>query len=160
MLESDFDLPAGTLAMYCPGSVNEKIAEVKIAVGTEILQFCKYEDKYGKELSGGHLDAQLHRFQRLWRVHFFIDRAAKVRLGVQFAILQRAIEKLALHDFVDDETDTSLSRSLAIELSQTDGSPWHGRKVRESPVAAAYQDPELSTGKYPLGPTSIRSYLE
>jgi len=160
MLESDFNLEAGALAMYCPGGVNEKIAEVKIAVGAEILPFCKYEDKYGKELSGGHLDAQLHRFQRLWRVHFFIDRTAKARLGLQFPLLQRAIEKLALHDFVDDESDVSVSRSLAIELSQTEGSPWQGRKVREVPVVAAYQDPELSTGKYPLGPNSIRSYLE
>src|SRR5208283_4927542 len=97
ILESDFDLQGGSLAMYCPGGVNEKIAEVKIAVGGEILPFCKYEDKYGKELSGGHLDAQLHRFQRLWRVHFFIEKKAKAKLGKQFPLLQRAIEKLALH---------------------------------------------------------------
>jgi len=160
MLESDFNLQGGSLAMYCPGGVNEKIAEVKIAVGSEILPFCKYEDKYGKELSGGHLDAQLHRFQRLWRVHFFIDRKAKSQLGNQFPLLQRAIEKLALHDFVDDEVNETVSKSLAIELSQTEGSPWYGRKVRDVPAVAAYHDADLSTGRYPLGPSSIRSYLE
>ena len=159
MLEADFNLEPGSLAMYCPGGVNEKVAEVKIAVGNEILPFCEYEDKYDEELSGGHLKAQLHRFQRLWRIHFFIDRKAKAQMSSHFGLLQRAISKLALADFDDDESNANVARSLAIELTQIPGSPWYSRAVREASPDAGYQTPEISTGRYPLGPNSIRDYL-
>jgi hypothetical protein len=81
VLESDFGLSPGSLAMYCPGNMNAKIAKVKIAVGDDIGEFAEYERRHNDQLAGGHLDAQLRRFRRLWRVHFFIDPKEKAKLG-------------------------------------------------------------------------------
>jgi HD superfamily phosphohydrolase len=159
VLESDFDIPPGSIAMYCPGSVNAKIAMVQIAVGDDIAHFSEYERKHNNQLSGGHLDAQMQRFRRLWRVHFFIDRATKEKLGERLHILQQAIDKLALGNLVDDDSPSHASRSIAALLTQIDGSPWHSYRVGES-VSAAYQKVETATGSYPLGANSIRSYLE
>ena len=39
LLENDFGLEPGLIVMYCPGTVNEKIAEVQIAVGDDIERF-------------------------------------------------------------------------------------------------------------------------
>lgn len=71
-----------------------------------------------------------------------------------------AIEKLALRNLVDDEDNTSVAKSLAFQLTQTTGSPWHGDAVREVAVNGAYQDPSEASGRYPLGPESIRSYIQ
>ena len=81
VLESDFGLHVGSFAMYCPGNMNAKIARVKIAVGDDIAEFAEYERRHNDQLAGGHLDAQLRRFRRLWRVHFFIDPKEKSNLG-------------------------------------------------------------------------------
>lgn len=123
-LEQDFGLPRGSLAMYCPAAMNGKIAEVQIAVGDEIAKFCDYEAKHDRPLAGGHLDAQLRRFDRLWRVHFFIDRQVKSQLGTQVTLLQQAVDKLALGNLVDDENSERVAMSLAKWLTQTNGSPW------------------------------------
>jgi hypothetical protein len=61
--------------------MNAKIAKVKIAVGDDIGEFAEYERRHNDQLAGGHLDAQLRRFRRLWRVHFFIDPKEKAKLG-------------------------------------------------------------------------------
>jgi HD superfamily phosphohydrolase len=103
MLEEDFGLQSGSLAMYCPAGVNQKIAEVKIAVSGEIKTFSEYENEHHEQLAGGHLAAQLRRFDRLWRVHFFIDRRVKSDLGERLYLLQQAVEKLALGNLVDEE---------------------------------------------------------
>lgn len=159
VLEGDFDLPAGSLAMYCPGSVNAKIAMVQIAVNGDIAHFAEYEENHNNRLSGGHLTAQLQRFHRLWRVHFFIDSKVKKDLGERLHILQDAVNKLALGNLVDDEDNPYVSRSLAARLTEIPGSPWHGFKVGDS-VSAAYQKAHTATGNYPFGASSISSFLE
>jgi hypothetical protein len=160
VLEADFGLQPGSLAMYCPGGVNEKIAMVQIAVGNEILPFSLYEEKHNNLLSGGHLDAQLHRFRRLWRVHFFIDSQTKERLGDRLLLLQQAIEKLALGNLVDDETYARVAQGLARALTQMKGSPWEGAKVVPSAVSAAHRQEGVAIGSYPLGSESIRAYID
>src|SRR5205823_3743550 len=83
-VERDFGLPLGSLAMYCPESkMNRKIAEVKLYVEGGVMPFSLLDrpdaqvrtedtEKWGPKptgpLSGGHLEAQLERFVRLWRV--------------------------------------------------------------------------------------------
>ena len=59
VLESDFGLHVGSLAMYCPGNMNAKIARVKIAVGDDIDEVAEYEKKNNDLLADGHLAAQL-----------------------------------------------------------------------------------------------------
>ena len=157
-LEEDFGIPPGSLAMYCPAAMNRKIAEVQIAVGDEIERFCDYEDKHDGLLAGGHLDAQLRRFDRLWRVHFFIDRRVKDGLGERLSLLQQAVDKLVLGNFVDDENGEKVALSLATWLTQTEGSPWKGHGVSTSPVSAKSGSSTAPEG-YPIGAPSIRAFL-
>jgi hypothetical protein len=160
LLESDFGLDEGSLVMYCPRTVNEKIAEVQIAVGDDIERFCDYERHHNDQLSGGHLDAQLRRFRRLWRVHFFIDRDAQAKLGARLPLLKRAVEKLGLDHLVDDESRDQVVRSFARELTQIEGSPWKGAELLDAAEIGAKWSPGTAMGKYPLGADSIRSYIK
>jgi HD superfamily phosphohydrolase len=157
-LEQDFGLPRGSLAMYCPAGMNRKIAEVQIAVGDEIEKFCDYEAKHDRTLAGGHLDAQLRRFDRLWRVHFFIDRRVKDGMGEKLFLLQQAVDKLALGNLVDDESCQQVAMSLAKWLTQTDGSPWKGYNASGSPVSAKSSS-STAPEDYPTGAPSIRAFL-
>jgi HD superfamily phosphohydrolase len=162
ILEEDFKLPEGSLAMYCPpGDMKGKIAEVKIAVGNKVERFCDYEKKYENQLSAGHLEAQLSRFSRLWRVHFFIDRQVKEGLSGQLLeILKEAIAKIALGHYRDAKEDTNLIvQRFACLLANTPESPWYGFKVRDVQELAAYRKESVSYGLYPSGALSIRSYL-
>jgi len=157
MLEADFGIPSGSLAMYCPAGVNQKIAQVKIAVSGEIKTFSEYENEHHEQLAGGHLAAQLRRFDRLWRIHFFIDPKVQESLGERLYLLQQAIEKLGLGHLVDEEDNEHVGWSIAKSLVQVDGSPWSGKQVYASVDAA--RDGGVSPGSYPLGAPSIRSYI-
>ena len=159
VLESDFGLRVGSLAMYCPGNMNAKIARVKIAVGDDIDEFAEYEKKHNDLLADGHLAAQLRRFRRLWRVHFFIDPKEKAKLGERLYVLKDAIVKLAL-GHVDGESRTHAVRAFATVLTQLDDSPWAGKQVSDQRVTAAYQDESTATGSYPMGAESIRSFIK
>jgi HD superfamily phosphohydrolase len=160
VLESDFGLHVGSLAMYCPGNMNAKIARVKIAVGDDIDEFAEYEKKNNDLLADGHLAAQLRRFRRLWRVHFFIDPKEKAKLGERLYLLKEAIVKLALGHLVDGESTTHAVRGFAKMLTQIDDSPWAGKQVSDQSLSAAYQDESTATGSYPMGAESIRSFIK
>jgi len=157
MLEADFALPPGSLSMYCPAGVNQKIAQVKIAVSGEIKTFATYEEEHHEQLAGGHLAAQLRRFARLWRIHFFIDPKVKDQLGDGLYLLQQAIEKLVLGHLVDEEDYERVGLSIAKSLVQVEGCQWKGRQVYSSIDAA--RDSAVSPGSYPLGAPSIRSFI-
>lgn len=159
VLESDFGLRVGSLAMYCPGNMNAKIARVKIAVGDDIDEFAEYEKRNNDLLADGHLAAQLRRFRRLWRVHFFICPKEKAKLGERLYVLRDAIVKLALGHIVDGESTTHAVRGLAKLLTQLENSPWRGKQVSDESLAAAYQDERTATGSYPMGAESIRSFI-
>jgi hypothetical protein len=157
-LEQDFGLPRGSLAMYCPVGMNRKIAEVQIAVGDEIERFCDYEAKHDRLLAGGHLDAQLRRFDRLWRVHFFIDRRVKEDFKDRIFLLQQAVDKLALGNIVDDESGELVAVSMAQSLAQLKGSPWNGYSVSTTALSAK-SGRVTAPDRYPLGAPSIRAFL-
>ena len=55
LIESDFDLPPGSIAIYC-SHIRPKIAEVSISVDGEISTFSQYEKSHDNRLSGGHLE--------------------------------------------------------------------------------------------------------
>jgi HD superfamily phosphohydrolase len=162
LLERDFKLPAGALTMYCPSSaaMNAKIAKVRIAIGPEEDSFDDYERIHENQLSGGHLEAQLHRFRRLWRAHFFIDRKLKASLSKELlSTLRIAIEKLVLGNIRED-TNGDAARGIAAQLTSLPSSPWHGWKLKTEKVLAAYQDEGVALGSYPFGCGAIRGYLE
>jgi len=74
MLEEDFLLPSGSVAVYCPSkSMNAKIAEVNLHVDNDIAPFNAWASS-DKTLGSGHIEAQTARFQRLWRVHVCVSR--------------------------------------------------------------------------------------
>ena len=160
ILEGDFNLPAGSLAMYCPTqAMNAKIAEVKIMVGDEIEKFCTYEEKHDRQLSGGHLDAQLHRFRRLWKVYFFIRRDVKKEHTHILVFLRDAIKKLALGHLSDDDDFHEVAVALATALTNRPDFPWYGYEIKDSVRAGAYRDEGTALGTYPLGCQSLRSFI-
>lgn len=161
LLEEDFGLPPGSLAMYCPThGMNAKIAEVQIAVDGEVERFSEYEDKHEHALSGGHLNAQLHRFKRLWRIHFFIDRDVRDdidRKGILTFLLQ-AIRAFVLND-LGEQRPSHVARSLALALHELKESKWYGRSLLDAPAVAARGSSEVARGRYPFGAPSIGSYF-
>lgn len=164
VLENDFVLTPGSLAMFCPsGSMKAKVADVVITVGNIVEHFSKYEAQTQDSLSAGHLTAQIRRFEKLWRVHFFIEEVEKKRIGpFSEQLLKDAIHKLALGILQPYEEDSPeiIARNIAIGLTTIESSPWYGHKVREEPITAAYSGIEAATGMYPFGAPSIRSYIE
>ncbi|PWV97556.1 HD superfamily phosphohydrolase [Hoeflea marina] len=80
-IELDFELPAGSISIYCT-EVKPKIADVNIEVDGEVARFSEYESGKNKmstkdSLTGGHLSAQIKRFSGLWKIQFFIDLDVK-----------------------------------------------------------------------------------
>ena len=59
-------------------NVRPKIAQVEVYVNEKISKFNKYEENCEKRnrqgLSGGHLKAQIKRFEDLWRLDFFMEQ--------------------------------------------------------------------------------------
>lgn len=164
VLENDFVLTPGSLAMFCPGGLMKaKVADVVITVGNIVEHFSKYEEQTQDSLSAGHLTAQIRRFERLWRVHFFIEETEKKRIGpLSEQLLKDTILKLTLGVLQPYEEDSPeiIARNIATGLTTIESSPWYGHKVREEPITAAYAGVEAATGMYPFGAPSIRSYIE
>ncbi len=81
LAETDFGLVPGDLAVYCPERrMNDKIAKVQVFVGGEVHELEAYEHANESALTGGHLDAQLRRFRRLWRIGFYFHPRIVSRL--------------------------------------------------------------------------------
>jgi HD superfamily phosphohydrolase len=157
-LETDFKMAPGSLAMYCT-EMKPKIAEVSISVEGVIKTLADYEDDEDDPLSGGHLGAQIKRFKRLWRVHFFIERNEKKRLqdAGLLGTLNHAIEALVLGNCDDPK---STARDIAHALSGRPEAGWHGAKVLDLPAEAARSDENWGNVRgYPYGAPSIRAFL-
>lgn len=160
LLEDDFGLPRGSIAMYC-AEMNPKLAEVSIAVGDEVTPFYKYEQDNDNVLSGGHLEAQIRRFTYLWRVHFFVDRKTKVFLEENNLLitLNRAIRSLILGDLRAEDRE-QVTWELANTLANHETSIWHGRAVRSPLLELAARGDESVAQIYPTGLPRIQSYFE
>lgn len=164
LLEKDFGLESGSVAMYCPtAEMNAKIAQVKIAVDDQVEIFSKYEENHMHRLSGGHLDAQLKRFLRLWRVHFFISKSALEQLREKNHLLPKclrdAVEKLVLGHLRANDDPFEESLAIATYLSGLTGSTVHGRNVNREVAFAAYRDATVHDASYPSGLPSIISFF-
>ena len=70
-LELDFELEPGWLVMYClPFGLGKKLAEVEIVYDDDVSTLTKLDGRLN--VSGGHLDAQLNRYDRLWRASLLL----------------------------------------------------------------------------------------
>jgi hypothetical protein len=157
-LESDFKIRPGSLAMYSV-ELKPKIAEVSIAVEGVIKTLADYEHDEDDPLSGGHLSAQIKRFKRLWRVHFFIERNEKKRLQDNglLGTLINAIEALVLGNCDDPK---AAARDIAHAIAGNQNSGWHGTKVLDLPAEAARSSGERGNIRgYPHGAPSIRGFF-
>lgn len=162
LIEDDFGLPRGSIAMYC-AEMNPKLAEVAVAVGDEVAPFFQYEADHDNVLSGGHLEAQMRRFAFLWRVHFFINRKVKDSLEQNnlLIILNRAIRSLVLGDIRAEDRE-HIAWELARTLANQEFCKWNGREVKDpSLVLAAKGDEKVAQFQtYPTGLPCIQSYFE
>ena len=160
LMEDDFGLPRGSIAMYC-AEMNPKLAEVSIAVGDEVAHFHQYELNNNNVLSGGHLGAQIRRFEYLWRVHFFVDRKTKLFLDENnlSITLNRAIRSLVLGDLRDEDRE-QVVWELAKTLANHTTSKWHGRAVRGPSLETAAKADKSVAEIYPTGLPRIQSYFE
>jgi HD superfamily phosphohydrolase len=160
LVEKDFRLPQGSLVMYCPDKhMNKKIAEVKIHVNGVIDTFAKWEQENNKGLGGGHLEAQLHRFQRLWRVHFFLERNAWSDLSESVREhLREAVHTCVLGLTISENTVDASARRIATALSQTKESHFFGRELRQSDlIAARSNQPQFN---FPSGAPSLGAFFD
>lgn len=161
-LEHDFELPAGSLAMYCPEKgMNSKIAMVKVHADGRIATFKDWDGSdSSEELSGGHIKAQLARFERLWRVHVAVDRTTWDALKPKRRdALRRAIRVCVLGQVDVERTVDEEVRAIAVLMQESaaEGTAFHGREVLEEPrLAAAHGLPEIG---YPSGASSLRAFL-
>lgn len=155
-LEEDFDLPPGSIVVYCPPpKMNTKIAAVGIYNNGRVDSLHGF-DREGR-ITGGHLAAQEGRFERLWRIHFAIDRDAYERLdsfGLVDPLIQ-TIEKAVLWSPRDLEEDAEDGvRSIAETLTRLESSPHYGCQVVEPAL-----NREQPNHVYPGGARSIRSFI-
>ena len=156
-LEQDFALAPGSIVMYCPSpQMNTKLAQVGIYYNGVVDSLAKLDTENGN-LTGGHLEAQQRRFRRLWRVSFAIDEAAYDRLEGYGALelLQETIRRVVLQrPSYEEKPVEEVVRSIAENLMQVDGSPWHGRELVEPAL-----NREQSDVSYPGGAPSIKSFI-
>lgn len=118
--ERDLELPPGSVVISLT-SVKAKVAQVQIRVNDTIETFAAYEEKMKKEkkrgLSGGHLDAQIQRFDDLWRCDFFVDKDVLEGLEAnqphKLNILRELIRALYISPADDSEQTDFLIKQLA-----------------------------------------------
>ncbi len=156
-LEEDFQLPLGSIVMYCPPQqMNTKIAKVGIFRNGSVGSLDAMDSD--GQISGGHLDAQKKRFRRLWRILFAIDRHDLERLEDEdlVGVLREAIEKVTLWTSTDmeDEPDDAV-RGLAETLVARPKSPYHGCPIVKEPALNREQEDVILPG----GVRPIRAYI-
>jgi hypothetical protein len=133
--------------------VKPKIAQVEIRVNGNIRKFSEHEEheraarRWG--LSGGHLNAQIQRFEDLWRLDFFIAKDVKDDLEAnaveKYALLQDAVGAIVV-------SPPSSNEALAREAARIASSYRSMRQValaaksEEQPGAPdAYDPPDLAS---------------
>ena len=152
LFESDFDLPAGSIVLYCPPlGMNSKIAEVKIIVRDSIRTLEEWD--HDRQLAGGHCKAQLDRFKTLWRAEVFLKESEKIKLGKEgYQTFVRAVKLLLLGMTEDGFAPEKQAVDLASVLSAQPQGWFAGQTVMEALAARGG-----TTTKYPMGAPSLKS---
>lgn len=164
-LEMDFGLKPGTIVMYCPESrMNKKIAEVQIFVETNVSRFVDYEDKHeNDQLSAGHLEAQLNRFKRLWKIGFFIAPEVAHEKGEEFlSQLRDSIRYQVLNDYPRSESvETLIARIARNVVLIPSFHKYCGKALSEpAPLTFARKDASVVSERYPTGARSLLDFIQ
>lgn len=159
-LEKDFKLPEGSLAVYSPDKgMNAKIARVRIHLDGHIAQFAKFDAEHRKgALSGGHLDAQLDRFQGLWRIQVVVAAEVWRELSPEMqTTLRSAIELCILgRTSFPGQSFEDAAAALALQLSVVAEGPYTRDDLQPREIAARSGRAYPS---YPNGMPSLRSFF-
>lgn len=159
-LERDFEIPAGSIAIYC-STIKPKIAEVSIAVDGYISPFAAFEEAHDSILSGGHLKAQINRFEKMWRIQFFISDSALATLNERGKAqsLRRAIADIVLSDEPKNALEDRVqefAKAYVHDLALA-----RSNSVRYQAADAAWRDPSVaSMSRYPNGAPCVRNYIK
>jgi len=159
-LERDFELKPGSVAIYC-SHIRPKIAEVSICVDDEIEKFAQYEHVHNERLSGGHLAAQIKRFERLWHIYFFIDAGVKMSLSKErFLLIRETITQVIL-GFGELDALTQRAKQKAMDFVHQE--QIRGRndiEFSDHLVVAAKSDERVAEyATYPNDAPSVRSFI-
>ena len=123
-LERDFELASGSLVMHVvPYGLGKKLAEVRVLYDDRVVPLDQLDDEQDERISGGHLQAQLKRFNQLWRASLFV--APEVRDELKSRKLLEPLDMafrlavLNLHSEPHDLRHRRYSlRQLAVELAR------------------------------------------
>jgi hypothetical protein len=142
--------------------MNAKIAEVDIHVNGVVERFSKWEADHDDMLSGGHLGAQMHRFRRLWRVFFFLDREHFDRLTSEspqlLELLRQAIDQLALGHTLHGSSPEASARCLADTASRIPGTPLYQHVIQDVRIGARADATAGVVVRYPSGGYSLKMF--
>lgn len=157
MLERDFGLPGGSVTMYCPDKrMNAKVARVRIHIDGEIAPFNDWESQNDQQLSGGHLDAQTRRFERLWRVHVFVARDVWDKMSHRKrTLLLEGIDALIIGNTRAAGQLDDRAQALAELSVDVDDMPRLGQVADGALVGARGEKAEY----YPSGAPTLRSFF-
>jgi HD superfamily phosphohydrolase len=119
-LETDFHLDPGSVVIYCPAKApHAKIARVQVLIHGRIDALSELEDEgTDPAMTGGLLDSQQRRFDRLWRVQVSISDEARRTLRSQntFSDFERTIECLVLKAHHGSLSVEETAREIAAKL--------------------------------------------
>ena len=158
LLEQDLDLPVGSVAIYCPDkAMNHKIAGVLIHVDDEVAKLNDYDDGRHTKLAGGHLGAQIARFNSLWRIHVCVDESAWNQLSRECQIFGiELIERLILGDLPAGVTAEEMADTLAGRAIALKGNPFYEMPASQPPLAA---ESRTAIPRYPCGAPAIHHFF-
>jgi HD superfamily phosphohydrolase len=172
-IEEDFELSAGCVTICCC-DVKPKIADVQIRVNGEIEAFSEFEKMQDstEALSGGHLEAQIERFQQLWRLDVFLEKEELKKLEYSrpatYLLLRAAVEANVVKTLGRPEERLAESARLAkdyIDIETAMGRKGLGLRPRERILLAAakYEPKGIGAGDdregwYPTGAPSMSSF--
>lgn len=153
-LELDFELEPGSLAMYClPFGLGKKLAEVEIVYDDHVATLRKLDKT--TNVSGGHLQAQLNRHDRLWRASLFASSATRTLLasrgllGTITLVFKRAV--LGLTDV--DVTMYDLAKILS------HSGITYAQNARLYEIRSVAERGTQSEHHYPTGQPTLRSHF-
>lgn len=158
-LERDFGLPPGSIVMSCT-VVKPKIAKVAIRVNDCVEEFDQYEKDHRNELSGGHLLAQIERFERLWRLDFFMnEREMEVQENLGTLDLITDAVRYVVASTAPYDEKLRQARRIARELVEMRSQ--HGPRLEfvQDGVPEAARGTVRNLARYPNGAEAISFFI-
>ena len=156
ILEDDFELKRGSLVMYCPSlGLGQKLAKIKMLHNDEVRPLNEFDSS--REVSGGHLTAQLERFKQLWRASLFASPEAEkelkqrgllgtLQLVFKIGVLGLPPEDVSMYDVAEMLTGNRANITYASVET-----------LVSEELLAAYEGPTIA---YPSGTGSLRSHFQ